>query len=329
MEDLMHYGLHPIEIKQMNLKTQRYPGHANYIAYFKHEDAVTLQMVKSAKYLCHTRAKWDHYNPPTSSRERQCDSCWRMGHKSFGCHLTPRCLFCSSKEHTTKNCPLEIEREKLGRQRIPKKYLKCCNCGGQHTAMFKECPSRIAYNDKHNNKHKQQTIPAVIPQQLITPKNIKFSTAPIPSMNAWNQIGPQTTNSTTKTVDRTNQLINVNEPATRAPTTPLDHQITTPRRSRSTPRRNPPLSNRIIRKTNDNAQANPKQRRTVSSNLPNNNIDNNMNSHTTNSDLPPLRPDEMSHIFREMLSITSQCRTRVDQLDALMKLALKYLPCRD
>lgn len=73
-------------------------------------------------------------------------------------------------------------------------------------------------------------------------------------------------------------------------------------------------NNSIISSTNTNSHSKSQQ------SITNNTAD-------SNSDV--FSPQELLGIFHEMTSTISNCRTKKEQLDALMSLALKYMPCRE
>lgn len=49
----------------------------------------------------------------------------------------------------------------------------------------------------------------------------------------------------------------------------------------------------------------------------------------TNSDDVLFSPQELSKIFQEMVNKVSKCKDKNEQLNALMNIALKYMPCRE
>jgi hypothetical protein len=56
----------------------------------------------------------------------QCKRCQRFGHTQRNCGCAPRCLACGD-EHPSGKCD------------TPKQQLKCCSCGGNHTANYRGC----------------------------------------------------------------------------------------------------------------------------------------------------------------------------------------------
>lgn len=313
IEDLNHYGLHPLDIKKMTMKSPRYPGHTNYIVYFKYDDKTTLQMVKTAKYLCHTSVKWAHYNPPTS-QERQCENCWRHGHRKFGCRLPSKCMFCASTKHIGKDCPLVLEKERLKSNKIPSEHLICANCGGNHTAIFNKCPARINYNAKHQPRQ-QQTHITVKPT---------FVDAPAPVSNPW-----------TARTSSSIQLLNLST-GPQPSAVPKSRSRSRTKRSRSSSAvpsttLNTPVQHKPLSLINNNRAVikNKTQNKIVYNSLnQNTTIEINLKSSSHSSSPPPLQPEEMTGIFGEMLSICGRCRTREEQLNALLNLALKYMSCQ-
>lgn len=66
-----------------------------------------------------------------NSKVLQCYTCQNFFHGSKTCFLDPRCVICA-EAHNTKDCPIPKESNKV----------KCCNCGGNHTASYGGCPNR-------------------------------------------------------------------------------------------------------------------------------------------------------------------------------------------
>ncbi|KAF0763514.1 Uncharacterized protein FWK35_00034534 [Aphis craccivora] len=56
----------------------------------------------------------------------QCHHCQKYGHTRNYCYRKPRCVKCGA-EHFTDNCTKQLEEP-----------AKCANCGGNHTANYKE-----------------------------------------------------------------------------------------------------------------------------------------------------------------------------------------------
>ena len=56
----------------------------------------------------------------------QCKRCQRFGHTQRGCGYAPRCVACG-EAHLSGVCSTSKEQ------------LKCCSCGGSHTANYRVC----------------------------------------------------------------------------------------------------------------------------------------------------------------------------------------------
>ena len=108
-QDLREYGLQPLEIKLMQLHQPKFEGHANFIITFDSADHITLRMLQSVKYVCHSVVRWNHYSPPKKDT-LQCKNCTRIGHLTHGCHMDPVCMFCA-KKHLYTACPLIKQKE--------------------------------------------------------------------------------------------------------------------------------------------------------------------------------------------------------------------------
>jgi hypothetical protein len=56
----------------------------------------------------------------------QCKRCQRFGHTQRNCRYAPRCVACG-EPHPSGECS------------TPRQQLKCCSCGGNHTANYRGC----------------------------------------------------------------------------------------------------------------------------------------------------------------------------------------------
>jgi len=84
----------------------------------------------------------------SSSKSAQCKNCWRYGHAHQRCPAThPTCPICALHHtraaHRCQNptCPRGGINEPVP-SCCPTSPPHCCNCGGDHTATFRECPAR-------------------------------------------------------------------------------------------------------------------------------------------------------------------------------------------
>jgi len=84
----------------------------------------------------------------SSSRTSQCKNCWRYGHAHQRCPAAhPTCPICALHHtraaHRCQNptCPRSGNNKPVP-SFCPTSPPHCCNCGGDHTATFRECPAR-------------------------------------------------------------------------------------------------------------------------------------------------------------------------------------------
>jgi hypothetical protein len=80
--------------------------------------------VRSLTELCGLRVQVETYNAPKGPL--QCKRCQRFGHTQRNCGYAPRCVACGDA-HPSGKCV------------TPKQQLKCCSCGGNHTANYRGC----------------------------------------------------------------------------------------------------------------------------------------------------------------------------------------------
>jgi hypothetical protein len=78
-----------------------------------------VQKVRSLSELCGLRMSVETNVAPTGPV--QCKQCQRFGDTQRNCGYSPRCLACGNT-HLSGECS------------TPKQQLKCCSCGGNHTA---------------------------------------------------------------------------------------------------------------------------------------------------------------------------------------------------
>jgi hypothetical protein len=83
-----------------------------------------VQKVRSLSELCGLRISLETYVAPKAPP--QCKRCKRFGHTQRNCGYTPRCVACG-EPHPSGECS------------TPKQQLKCCSCGGNHTANYRGC----------------------------------------------------------------------------------------------------------------------------------------------------------------------------------------------
>jgi hypothetical protein len=81
-----------------------------------------VQKVRSLSELCGLRVSVETYVEPKGPG--QCKRCQRFGHTQQNCGYAPRCVACG-ETHLSGECT------------TPKQPLKCCSCGGNHTANYR------------------------------------------------------------------------------------------------------------------------------------------------------------------------------------------------
>lgn len=334
LDDLNSYGLDPVDIKKMHIKFPRFPGHANYLVYFDDADKISLPMVEKAKFVCHTKVRWAHYNTKTT-QVRQCSNCYRFGHLKYGCEMKVVCFLCAN-HHPVDECPLMIRKRETNADRISSQLLKCTNCKGKHTAIDQSCPSRINFVNKKPGTTKRG------PPPINTPRTYK--PAPTPNNNAWTS-RPAINNhqqAATPTRPKQRQL----EQRSHSPQRNERIHKTTPR-SRTITFQSPAPMQRKMRAANHRHQLiddnnEPTSHESHTKDIVLNSITSiQNNSHktsqhrnpqlnftqATNSDDVLFSPQELSKIFQEMVNKVSKCKDKNEQLNALMNIALKYMPC--
>lgn len=136
-------GLDPTDVKYMFLKQPKFQEQCNYIVYFDRKSNVTIDQLKSIKAVNHVIVSWDHYKRKTGG-VTCCRKCLGFGHGSQCCGLPAKCLVCA-KPHLVRNCPLIIGKRTGGHSQIHQDLILCGNCGANHTATYKDCPTRLNY----------------------------------------------------------------------------------------------------------------------------------------------------------------------------------------
>uniref|UniRef100_A0A336LMN6 CSON006377 protein n=1 Tax=Culicoides sonorensis TaxID=179676 RepID=A0A336LMN6_CULSO len=144
-EELNKHEFNPVDIRKLKLKKSRYTEHTNYLLYFSKKDKVNVASLRQIKGLFHYVVNWEYY----VSKNRgptQCNRCQSYGHSHSNCKLKQKCMKCS-EEHETDKCIYNKETLINGNKvkRCSDDKLLCANCGGKHTAVFKDCQSRINY----------------------------------------------------------------------------------------------------------------------------------------------------------------------------------------
>lgn len=131
------------EIKQLNLPVQRVTRLLNREKFPTPLCSVLLENTERGKAvfelnrLCHMVVKVEARRHPQGPL--QCTNCLQIGHTKKYCRLDPKCPRCTG-DHRIDACPNLSQTA------------KCANCGGQHSALYKGCPSFQKFNP-----HKQTT----------------------------------------------------------------------------------------------------------------------------------------------------------------------------
>lgn len=102
---------------------------------------------------------------PPIKKLRQCYRCQKWGHAQRYCHGQLKCVKCAG-DHYSKTC---------SRDRNCSEPPTCANCGGNHTANFRECfycPDSEEYRQNRAKKLNNKTYLPRSPRQLVTWENV-------------------------------------------------------------------------------------------------------------------------------------------------------------
>lgn len=318
IDDMNAYGLNPLEVKKMTIKTPRYKGQSNYLIIFDADDGITLPIVTQAKYICNTSVRWAYYKQ-AQNKIQQCNNCFRFGHTSTGCKLKVVCFLCAN-HHKAENCPLMEKKQKSGAKSIPQNLLKCTNCtmkeglDDKHTAIFQDCPSRVMYQTKprnHENKRSNIRRPAA------------YSPAPLPQTPVWkiDETIPPTTPRAKRVIIQTHSSSKVPPPIQASRQGAFIDQHRTPKQKQ---RQVQPNMNQV----SNNSGNNIKSTTSLLTHITKRKLTSDNQQTKTNDNIDSFTTQEMTEIFREMVSSISNCSNKEEQLSALLEIALKYTPCR-
>lgn len=147
--------VHTMKVKQFALNQKPL-----VLAIVSHNDE-GLKLLRLKKILGHEVTV-----EPPNKKPRQCHRCQKWGHAQRYCHGQLKCVKCAG-DHYTTTCP---------RERNSSEPPTCANCGGNHTANYRECffcPESVEYKQNLLNKlkHKQDTLRS--PRQLVTWENFE------------------------------------------------------------------------------------------------------------------------------------------------------------
>lgn len=157
---LVAKGIHPLDVKQLVPKNPRYPGHMNYIVYFK-KGAVKINDLRKHTLICHSSVKYEVYRP-IKNNVTQCRICLMPGHGTRNCNRPAKCMHCAG-DHLSEECtPFKDAREaalaehtKQGKDKNEPIELnftfKCVNCNMAFRGDHKDCPKKKEYADLQKN----------------------------------------------------------------------------------------------------------------------------------------------------------------------------------
>lgn len=312
LDDLQEYGLKAAEVKKIQPTKPRFAGQHIYIIHFDIADGVTLPLLRKAKYVGNTVVEWQHYKSQPGTY-KTCRNCYRTSHGTSTCFLPPVCMFCA-KEHKSVDCELLIQKRAMGKDSIPSHLLCCAMCKGHHTAGHPSCPRVQQHIAKKQSNSTRPT---------------QYQPATTPSVNSW--AVPATTLFAPKPAQ---QQRTPQQSTPRSSQGPADqpnmastshHQSVTPRRRRRSPQIKQVHFQRAVNEAEYNKISSP----VTSSINYNRNPSPMLNPQWTNNNIQSFShdlftPDQTVEIFKDMVNCIRSCKNKSEQLQALMKLALKW-----
>jgi hypothetical protein len=159
--ELAEQNIHPADIKTLNLNANSYSydNQCVYLLYFN-PGTVKLSEIRKVKHINHIIVKWSPYSPRSHNKYPQCRNCQMYGHSSINCNMPTYCLVCA-KNHKTDDCKNKIpravlEHKKKTGEEIDKSFIKCINCGENHTASYSGCIARKTFIELQN-KYRQNS----------------------------------------------------------------------------------------------------------------------------------------------------------------------------
>lgn len=171
--EMDRFGTKPIEITEIPIRGKRYQEQCIYVLHFMKKQNVRLESLQQITGLFHTRIKFAAYDNPNKGQPVQCKRCQSFNHGDKGCTLDYKCRRCGGS-HSSYDCvhlpDLEDSEmlEELGdtvqkpkkdhMQKIDTKFVKCANCGGNHTANYKGCEVRQRIVELRESIRKKNTI---------------------------------------------------------------------------------------------------------------------------------------------------------------------------
>lgn len=103
-----------------------------YLVYFKSVCDVNV-IVKTIRYLCDHKIKWEPYHKSRKNMVTQCNKCQRFGHAANNCNHPYRCIKCT-EVHEVNQCKI-----------TPEDKPKCVNCSLEHPANYRNCKAYKEY----------------------------------------------------------------------------------------------------------------------------------------------------------------------------------------
>lgn len=158
-DELTRVNINPSDVKVLSTTKTSQDTYALYVLYFP-RGSVKIQDLRKTKALFNVAVSWRFYEKRADDAA-QCYRCQRFGHGSTNCNLAPKCVKCGGK-HLTDGCTLP-KKANLSSKQNDRSLLKCANCGANHTANFRGCPTRKAYLE---NLEKRKTKPVQRPPRM-------------------------------------------------------------------------------------------------------------------------------------------------------------------
>lgn len=163
----------PATVFSLPLKQKKYNDQYIYVVHFMKSEGITINKLKLIKGLFNIIVRWDHYVPfkqrdlNTPKPPTQCSNCQSFEHGSQFCFRPAKCIRCG-KNHKSSDCPFLLSKDADGavikKDRIDESNIRCANCGGKHTANFRDCQTRIDIINKRANLRKKPS-----PQRQFVP----------------------------------------------------------------------------------------------------------------------------------------------------------------
>lgn len=140
LDELRAAELEPIDCIQMKTMSNK-PSHSYLVTVPGH---IAVKKLRELRSIDHAMIKWEYYSKKNSYT--QCHKCQQFGHGSRNCYMQARCVKCA-KAHDTRDCAMK---------KTDSSKPKCCNCQGEHTANYTQCPALLEYLEKIQNSTKKQ-----------------------------------------------------------------------------------------------------------------------------------------------------------------------------